>query len=52
MLNLIFEKNEFPVFQNRMYDSKEEATACLTGNTGMSEIFKRGLSAIMHLSQC
>jgi SAM-dependent methyltransferase len=43
MLNLLYQQDDFPIFQNRMYDSKEEAIACPKGNIRLAEDLKTGL---------
>lgn len=43
MLNLLYQQDDFPIFQNRMYDSKEEAIACPKGNIRLVEDLKTGL---------
>ncbi len=43
MLSLLYQQDDFPVFQNRMYDSREEAIACPKGNIRIVEDLKSGL---------
>jgi hypothetical protein len=43
MLNLLYQQDEFPIFQNRMYGSKEEAIACPKGNIRLVEDLQTGL---------
>jgi hypothetical protein len=43
MLNLLYQQDDFPIFQNRMYDSKEEAIACPKGNIRLVEDLQTGL---------
>ncbi len=43
MYNLLYQQDDFPVFQNRMYDSREEAINCPKGNIRLVENLKTGL---------
>lgn len=43
MLNLLYEQTEFPIFQNRMYDSAAEAKACPKGDIRLVENTDSGL---------
>ena len=43
MTNLLYQQDNFPIFQNRMYESKEEAIACPKGDIRLVENLKTGL---------
>ena len=43
MLNLLYQQDDFPIFQNRMYDTKEEAIACPKGDICLVEDLETGL---------
>ena len=43
MLNLLYEQNEYPVFQNRMYDTVQEAKDCPKGDIRLVEDGTTGL---------
>lgn len=43
MLNLLYRQDDFPIFQNRMYDSKEDAINCPKGNIRLVENLETGL---------
>lgn len=43
MPRLLYQQDNFPIFQNRMYDSKEDAVACPKGNIRLVEDLKTGL---------
>ena len=43
MLNLLYQQDDFPIFQNRMYGNKEEAIACPKGNIRLVEDLETGL---------
>lgn len=43
MLKLLYQQDDFPIFQNRMYDSKEEAVDCPKGNIRLVEDLDSGL---------
>ena len=43
MLNLLYQQDNFPIFQNRMYDSKADAIACPKGNIRLVEDLVTGL---------
>ena len=42
-LNLLYQQDDFPIFQNRMYDSKADAIACPKGNIRLVEYLETGL---------
>ncbi|MFC1665740.1 class I SAM-dependent methyltransferase [Pseudomonadota bacterium] len=42
-VNLLYESNGFPIFQNRVYDSAEEARKCPTGDIRLVENIETGL---------
>ena len=42
---LLFEELDFPIFQNRMYDSQEEARACPKGDI---RLVQDGSSGLIH----
>jgi hypothetical protein len=37
MLKLLYRQDDFPIFQNRMYNSKEDAINCPKGNIRLVE---------------
>lgn len=43
MMNLLYEQNDYPVFQNRMYDSAQEAKDCPKGDIRLVENGMTGL---------
>lgn len=43
MLNLLYQQDNYPIFQNRMYDSKAEAITCPKGDIRLVEDFATGL---------
>jgi hypothetical protein len=43
MFKLLYQQDDFPVFQNRMYESKEEAINCPKGNIRLVENLESGL---------
>lgn len=43
MLNLLYQQDGFPIFNNRMYDSRDEAIACPKGNIRLVEDLDTGL---------
>ena len=43
MLKLLYQQDDYPIFQNRMYDSIEEAVACPKGNIRLVEDLETGL---------
>lgn len=43
MLNLLYQQDNYPIFQNRMYDSKAEAIACPKGDIRLVENLETGL---------
>ena len=43
MLKLLYQQDDFPVFQNRMYENKEEAINCPKGNIRLVENLESGL---------
>ncbi len=43
MLNLLYEQNDYPIFQNRMYDSVQEARDCPKGDIRLVEDCATGL---------
>ena len=43
LVNVIFEVEQLPVFQNRMYDSEEEAQCCPKGDIRLVESLRTGL---------
>ena len=43
MLNLLYQQDDFPIFQNRMYDSEEEALDCPKGNIRLVQDLETGL---------
>ncbi|MCK4829754.1 methyltransferase, partial [bacterium] len=42
-VKILYEIDELPIFQNRMYDSKEEAINCPKGDVRLVEDLKTGL---------
>lgn len=43
MFNLLYQQDDFPIFQNRMYNSKKEGVHCPKGNICLVEDLKTGL---------
>ncbi|MGR0481945.1 MAG: class I SAM-dependent methyltransferase [Candidatus Electronema sp. V4] len=43
MMNLLYQQTEFPVLQNRMYDTADEAIHCLKGDIRLIEDLQTGL---------
>ena len=43
MSNLLYQQDDFPIFQNRMYDSEEEALDCPKGNIRLVQDLETGL---------
>lgn len=43
MLKLLYRQDDFPIFQNRMYESKEEAIVCPKGDIRLVEDLETGL---------
>jgi hypothetical protein len=42
-IKLLYKQEQFPIFQNRMYDTEKEAKACATGNIELVENQSTGL---------
>ncbi len=42
-INILYRQNSFPLFQNRLYDTPEEAMSCPTGDIELVEDLKTGL---------
>ena len=42
-VELLYEAKAFPIFQNRMYDSRKEAISCSTGDIRLVESLDTGL---------
>ena len=43
MLKLLYQQDNFPIFQNRMYDTKDEAINCPKGNIRLLQNLETGL---------
>ena len=43
MFKLLYQQDNFPIFQNRMYDSKDEAINCPKGNIRLVQNLETGL---------
>ncbi len=43
MMNLLYQQTDFPIFQNRMYDSADEAIHCPKGDIRLIEDLQTGL---------
>ena len=42
-MNLLYQQTDFPIFQNRMYDTAEEAKGCPKGDIELVEDLQTGL---------